>query len=374
MPIPVKKITPFLNHVAETEPGPCNGIMPHRMRRRLRTQIDDPLFIWNEFCPSGLCLELRCSHRTTITMTGYALDDTAQWISLISQTRQGRTRSDIEMTGLGKLIPDLAHGSFSLKPGTPMTITLDPIDSVDTHFTIMLSHTCIAEIIDFTSDGAVRPACNNGTSKRWTHYGSSISHGAQSPHPADRWVMQVAQGLNLDLTDLSFSGNAQLDQAVARSIAEHAADIITCAVGINIVNADSMRERSFIPALHGFLDTIREQQPQTPIIVITACSCPMQEHTPGPIISQSDGTFRVSKRSIEHDIGALTLSQTRTIIERVVKQRHDPHLTVMHGLSLLSAQDAYVLEDNLHPNQEGINLIASRFTKLLPQTRITLQQ
>jgi hypothetical protein len=39
------------------------------------------------------------------------------------------------------------------------------------------------------------------------------------------------------------------------------ADLITLKVGINLVNADSMRERTFRPAVHAFLDTIREGIP-----------------------------------------------------------------------------------------------------------------
>ncbi|MFT8705094.1 GDSL-type esterase/lipase family protein [Bifidobacterium aquikefiricola] len=364
----------FLNHVAETTPGPFTGIMPHRMSAYLRSQIEDPWFMWNEFCPSGICLELTITAPTTIALTGYSLDDTRQWISIISNDHGKSRRKDVQMTGLGRLIPDLDHGSFALHAGAPMTISLEPIEGASTNYTIMLSHTCLIEIISVESDQAVHRSEGSIPRQRWTHYGSSISHGAQSPRPADRWLMQVAQRLHLDLTDLSLSGNAQLDQAAARSIASHPADVITCAIGINIVNADSMRERSFIPALHGFLDTIRERQKHTPLIVITACTCPIQENAPGPIIIQSDGTYRVALRSVEHDEGALTLAATRSIIERVVRQRNDPALAVMNGLDLLGAPDAHVLKDNLHPDQEGINLIASRFATLLPNTLASMQE
>lgn len=360
-------IEAFLNHAAQTVPGPFKGIMPHRMNARLRSQIEDPLFSWNEFCPSGISLELAIKKTTTITLTGYALDDSPQWISLVSRNAEQSKRMDVQMHGLGRLVPNLKEGSFSLKTGNPMTITLEPLDAMDTQFTVMLSHTCLAEIIGIESDDAVTPNGIETPRRRWTHYGSSISHGAQSQRPADRWLMQVAQKLDLDLTDLSLSGNAQLDQAVARTIANQPADFITCAIGINLVNADSMRERTFMPAVHGFLDTVRDRQPQTPLIVITACTCPMQENTPGPVMQESDGTFRTARRSLENDEGALTLSKTREMVERAVEQRHDPFMTVMNGLELLGPSDAHSLRDNLHPDQAGIDVIASRFATLLPQ-------
>jgi len=51
------------------------------------------------------------------------------------------------------------------------------------------------------------------------------------------------------------------------------ADFISLKLGINVVNGDSMRERSFIPAVHNFLDTIREKKPNTPILIISPIIC-----------------------------------------------------------------------------------------------------
>ncbi|GIS69514.1 MAG: hypothetical protein CM1200mP9_03350 [Gammaproteobacteria bacterium] len=54
---------------------------------------------------------------------------------------------------------------------------------------------------------------------------------------------------------------------------------------------DSMKERVFVPALHGFVDTIRERKPTTPIILISPIFCPSAEHHPGPTVPNSDGKF-----------------------------------------------------------------------------------
>ena len=65
-------------------------------------------------------------------------------------------------------------------------------------------------------------------------------------------------------------------------IRETPADLISLKIGINLVNTDLMRLRAFVPAVHGFLDSIREGHPDTPLLVISPIACPMHEATPGP--------------------------------------------------------------------------------------------
>ena len=60
------------------------------------------------------------------------------------------------------------------------------------------------------------------------------------------------------------------------------ADLISVKIGINLVNPDLMRLRAFGPAVHGFLDTIRDGHPTTPLLVVSPMLCPIHEDTPGP--------------------------------------------------------------------------------------------
>ncbi len=46
--------------------------------------------------------------------------------------------------------------------------------------------------------------------------------------------------------------------------------------------AQGVRLRAFAPAVHGFLDTIREGHPTTPLLVVSSVLCPIHEETPGP--------------------------------------------------------------------------------------------
>jgi hypothetical protein len=60
------------------------------------------------------------------------------------------------------------------------------------------------------------------------------------------------------------------------------ADLVSVKIGINLVNTDLMRLRAFAPAVHGFLDTIREGHPTAPLLVVSSMLCPIHEETPGP--------------------------------------------------------------------------------------------
>ena len=53
--------------------------------------------------------------------------------------------------------------------------------------------------------------------------------------------------------------------------------MITLELGINVVNGDTMRERAFVAAFHGFLDTIRDGHPKTPILITSPIICPIAE-------------------------------------------------------------------------------------------------
>lgn len=116
----------------------------------------------------------------------------------------------------------------------------------------------------------------------WLHHGSSISHGSNAAHPTAIWpALASAQGA-VELVNLGFGGSALLDPFTARAMRDTPADLISLKIGINLVNTDAMRLRAFTPAVHGFLDTIREGHRSTPLLVVSPILCPVQEDTPAP--------------------------------------------------------------------------------------------
>jgi hypothetical protein len=267
----------------------------------------------------------------------------------------------------GPLIVNHADRTWSMLEGPVMTLLLDigpPPDALSSQreVTIWLPHNAHAIVLGMRADAPVLPA-QPDLRPRWLHHGSSISHGLEASTPLGPWPQRVARELGLNLTNLAIAGNAQLDPFVARTLASIPTDLVSLELGVNIINADSMRKRTFVPAVHGFLDLVREGHPGVPILVVTPMVCPAIEDVPGPTHKDPDGLWRGTPRDIVPGDGALTLRLVRELLTSVVTRRRetDELIWCEDGLSLLGESDSEFLWDGLHPNQEGYDLIAQRF-------------
>ncbi|MCP2031190.1 hypothetical protein L1277_001281 [Okibacterium sp. HSC-33S16] len=242
-------------------------------------------------------------------------------------------------------------------PGGPSLVLLNlgGDGTREREITVWLPQAASVTIHGGAADAPVRATAPTDA-VRWAHYGSAISHGWVADNAIGPWPVEASRQLGWDLTNLSFAGNAMLDPFVARVIAERPADLITIKVGLDIVTDDAMTRRTFIPALHNFLDLIRDGQPDTPIALITAFACPIVEHATGPMHEIMPELWAASTER-----GSLTLSDTRELVAEVAAARQDDMLDVVDGLSLFGPGDASHLTDNVHPDQAGHNLIARRF-------------
>ena len=196
---------------------------------------------------------------------------------------------------------------------------------------------------------------------RWITYGSSITHGMEAHGPARTWPATAARLLDVHLTSLGFAGQAHLDPLVARTIAELPADRITLKLGINVHNGATLRERTFAPLVHGFLEAVRRGHPDTPITVISPILSPPREDDVVTERTLLDGTT-------ETLVGELTLRQMRAILEDVVAiraRRGDDHLDYLDGTELFGVDpsDVDLLPDGLHPDGDGYELIGRRFAE-----------
>jgi lysophospholipase L1-like esterase len=203
-------------------------------------------------------------------------------------------------------------------------------------------------------EAELRPAPDNRP--RWVAYGSSITHGAGAVHPTDAWPAVAAQRLGWHVTNMGYAGMCHLDPYVARAIARLPADRITLKLGINIHNLGTLRERTFAPMVHGFIATVRDGHPETPITVISPIASPTREQSVVSEFTFPSGAFRVE--------GDLTLQKIRAILADVVdvrRRRGDQALTYLDGRELLGEADAHLLPDGLHPNPEGYRLMGERF-------------
>jgi hypothetical protein len=140
------------------------------------------------------------------------------------------------------------------------------------------------------------------------------------------------------------------------------------------VNTDLLRLRAFGPAVHGFLDTIRDGHPDTPLLVVSPLLCPIHEDTPGPgafdleALAAGRVQFRATGDPAEVNgtgTGKLTLQVIREQLARIVADRtaDDPRLFLLDGLELYGPQDAeeLPLPDGLHPDGPAHRLIGERF-------------
>lgn len=343
----------------EEEPG---GVTVHRLPAWARAQVDDPLFSFAEACPVGVTVRFETDasfvtlilSSTTIAPTGA---DRAP-VTLIA--RQAGSETEVPLSTPSVIFLGPENRVVGVRHQDPETVTVPTAGPGPVE--ILLPHNAQVRLVSLESAGRLVPSPSSAT--RWTHYGSSISQGMNAVSAARTWPVAAASRLGWNLRNLSFAGNAQLDGFAARIIRDTPADVITLKVGINLVNADSMRERTFRPAVHAFLDTIREGHPSTMIVMISAVACPIHESAPGPVTKDSEGRVRAASRAVDPDTGALSLGRTREILADVVAGRADERLLLVDGRELFGDEDVAMLYDGLHPDQDGLDLIARRFIEL----------
>ncbi|CAM5621817.1 Lipase OS=Streptomyces tendae OX=1932 GN=GUR47_05445 PE=4 SV=1 [Streptomyces tendae] len=223
------------------------------------------------------------------------------------------------------------------------------------------------------TNAPVEPAPDPGR-RVWLHHGSSISHGSDAASPTTTWPALAASLGGVELINLGLGGSALLDPFTARAMRDTPADLISVKIGINVVNADLMRLRAFGPAVHGFLDTVREGHPTVPLLVVSPILCPVQEDTPGPLAPDFSGIAEGRLRFVatgdpaERASGKLTLNVIRDELSRIVAQRaaDDEDLYYLDGRELYGQTDVadLPLPDSVHPDAATHRRIGERFAEL----------
>ncbi|WP_214416255.1 GDSL-type esterase/lipase family protein [Sphaerisporangium fuscum] len=364
----------MLRGALDTERTAC-GLLPHRLPARARRQIPDQQLAVAEAQPSGVRLAFRT--RATIVeldtlptkraYRGLPIPADGVYDLLVD----GRLTAQATVTGGNVRTLDMTTGAVELREGPPGTARFAGLPAGGKDVEIWLPHTEITELIALRTDAPVEPAADGGR-RVWLHHGSSISQGSNAVHPTAIWpALAAAQG-GVDLVNLGFGGSALLDPFTARAMRDTPADLISIKMGINIVNADAMRLRVFTPAVHGFLDTVREGHPAVPLLVVSPILCPVQEDTPGPLMPDFDGTtprFKATGDPAERALGRLTLNVIRDELARIVAERaaDDPNLHYLDGRALYGEADyaELPLPDEVHPGPEGHRRIGENFARLV---------
>jgi hypothetical protein len=369
-PLSASSAAELVRGAIELEPTAA-GVQPHRMPAWARAQGDGQLAMV-ETQPSGVRLVFRTSAtsieldtiRTTVTYVGMPGRPEGVYDLVVN----GVLVDQQSGTGGHVLEIDMATGGFEHRPGPVGTVRFAPLADGVKDVEIWLPWNESTELVELRTDAPVEPLPDNGR-RVWLHHGSSISHGSVADRPTGTWPAVAARLAGVDLVNLGFGGSAMLDPFVARAIRDIPADQISLKLGINVVNQDLLRRRALAPAVHGYLDTIRDGHPDTPIRLISPVHCAIHESTPGPtapdMAALAEGRMAFVAAGDPGDVarGSLTLEVVREVLADVVDRRGDPHLTYVDGLALYGAADAerLPLPDNLHPDSAAHRLIGERF-------------
>jgi hypothetical protein len=345
------------------------GVLPHRLPAWAREQFPDEALARAEAQPSGVRLVFR-TRATSIELDvlatktayrGFGQRPDGVYDLVVDGTLVGSATAP----GGNVATVDMMSQSATIEPGPSSTVAFSNLSPATKDVELWLPHTEITALIALRTDAPVETA--PAKDRVWLHHGSSISHGSTAASPTETWPALAAARGGVELINLGFSGNALLDPFVARSIRDTVADLISVKIGINLTNADLMRVRAFVPAVHGFLDTIRDGHPSTPLLVISPVLCPIQEDTPGPLLPDPDSATLSFRAVGEPAEGKLTLTVIRDELSRLVAQRakDDPNLHYLDGRTLYGEADfaELPLPDQVHPSPAGHRRIGENFAE-----------
>lgn len=350
------------------------GFLPHRLPAWARARARDPQLALAEAQGAGVRLAFQTASR---------------WLELVVRATRPAAGSD----GVYDLLVDGRLARQASARGARQPMKIDVVSGATTAVgaqmkllrfgdlpggrktvEIWLPHDQVTEVVALRSPAPV-VALVSARKRRWLHHGSSISQGANAAHPSGVWPAVAALRGGVDLLNLSLAGNALLDPFLARAIRDQQADLISLKIGIDLVNTDLMRLRAFGPAVHGFLDTIRDGHPATPLFVVSPLCSPIHEDVPGPtrfetgILAAGRVLYRAAGDVSEVAQGKLTLGVIRQELEAIVRERAavDPNLHYLDGRRLYGLADSarMALRDELHPDDASHRIIGERFAELV---------
>lgn len=349
----------------------ATGATFHRVPAAARTRMADVALDFMSATPSGVRVEMLTDATEVeldVALTKTVPADLPASETVFDLVVDGVLREPVGTARQTLVRMDAATGAFDLEPAGPATLRFE-IDGTPAERRVEIWLTAAAHVrlldVRIPAGASLRPA--PATGPLWVHHGSSISQCSEADRPTGTWPAIVARRTGASLLNLGLGGQCHLDPFMARAIRDLPAAAISVCAGINIVNGDTMRERAFVAAFHGFLDTVRDKHPDTPITIITPIVCPVVEDHPGPTTGTTAATdHRIG--TVERDpalaVGALSLDRIRKLLRQHTEVRRgegDTALEVIDGLDLFGPADAAGLPDGLHPDAAGYRRIAERF-------------
>lgn len=225
-------------------------------------------------------------------------------------------------------------------------LLFDDLPAGEKRIELWLTHRCPVRVRRIAIAAGAKARRFIDTRPKWTVYGSSITQCREAAGPTDIWPAIVASRFDLNLTCLGVGGQCHLDPMMARLIRDLPADLISLCIGINIMGIASLSPRTFRACVIGFIATIREKHPQTPMALVSPIFNPPRETTPNEV--------------------GMTLSRMRQTLQEtaaLLQARGDANLHYTDGLALFGPEFLHLMPDELHPNTEGYRVLADRYAE-----------
>jgi len=371
---PTDDVVGLVKGALDVERTAMGGAVPVRLPRWAWSQVPD-LFTREMFrMSSGVRLALK-SEATTLELeagvTRLRISDLKEYetkfpihSSAVDLFVDGQDHAERQIEHTSERTMSLAGDLLGESEAGSLTLRFDDLPDGDKELEVWLPAWATVELRELRANAPVRMSEN--ARAKWIHYGSSISHCAEAPRPSQTWPAVAAQLARVDLINLGVGGSCHLDPFVARAIRDTPAECISLKIGTNIAGGDTLKYRTFVPAIHGFLDTVRDGHPDIPIVLVSPIICPVLEESPGPVMLDGAEIRLANEPGIQYP-NALSLRRMREILEETVETRSpgDPHLHYLDGLRLFGEADLPDLPDGVHPNPAGYVRIGERFAELV---------
>lgn len=209
-------------------------------------------------------------------------------------------------------------------------------------FTISMPvHACVEEM-----EIGLKPGAKLGPEKPYRPlapiviYGSSIVHGTAACRPGNIYPLILSRRLNMDITNLGFSGQAKGERVLAEWMATLPMSVFVCDYDHNAPTVEHLSQTHY-----PLYEQIRKRNPLLPFIMI------------------SRPNFWTQTR-IQSDI----LKRRDVVMESYLKARRsgDDNVYFIDGMSFFSGEHRYEYTlDGVHPNDAGFLRMADVIGSLI---------
>ncbi len=173
-------------------------------------------------------------------------------------------------------------------------------------------------------------------------YGSSITQGACASRPGLSHIASLSRMLDCDIKNLGFSGSAYGEQEIAKYIAT-----LHMRAFVMEYDYNARSDQELLDTHYAFYRTIREKNPDLPIIMVTA-----------PVAAPASRKF-----------GGKVMANARvTVMESYVRayREGDRHLYFVDGEGIIGNRNGKeALVDGVHPNDLGFSVMAEHLYPVL---------